>query len=434
MHLGGSDPIHLVQSQAEHLLAQHLDGDRQTPLAVAFSGGSDSLATLLLTLDFAAKRGRKVLALTVDHSLQTASRGWTQHCAAVAAHLGAEPVSLVWDKDRPSADARGLPAAARAARHKLLATAAKARGAKVLIFGHTRDDRQESDWMRQTEGSTLGQLKVWGPSPVWPEGRQLFLMRPVLCQSREDLRALLIDKGLDWIEDPANQDPRFGRSRARMALANRKAAALAETPDPEPIYWPKDLGSWTAYGALVLGRADLRLASEGLESFMARALLSVSGEDTPPRYLALRRLTMVLRGEASFTATLSGAQVRASSDQVWIVREAGRKGLASLDLMPMGSSPPVWDGRFQMEGGLEGGQVIASRGHAKRVCPSDRKRLADLPAALRSTLPLVVQSDGTVRLPAFRGEPPMLNKVAESLIFPRLEAACGRINSERALG
>jgi len=66
---------------------------------------------------------------------------------------------------------------------------------------------------------------------------------------------------------------------------------------------------------------------------------------------------------------------------------------------------------------------------------SERGRwLADLPAALRSTLPLVVQSDGTVRLPAFRGEPPMLNKVADSLILPRLEAACGRINSERALG
>ncbi len=434
MHLGGCDPIHLVQSETEHLLAQHLDGDRQAPLAVAFSGGSDSLATLLLTLDFAAKRGRKVLALTVDHGLQTASRGWAQHCATLAARLGAEPVSLVWDKDRPNADARGLPAASRAARHRLLATAAKARGAKLLILGHTQDDRQESDWMRQTEGSTLGQLKVWGPSPVWPEGRGLFLLRPVLGQSREDLRALLTDKGLDWIEDPANQDPRFGRSRARMALANLKATTSAEAPDPEPIYWPKDLGSWSAYGALVLDRADLRLASEGLESFMARALLSVSGQDTPPRYLALQRLTTALQGNGSFTATLSGAQVLASHDQVWIVREAGRKGLACLDLTPTVSSPQVWDGRFQMEGGAEGGQVIALRGHAKSLGPLDRTRLARLPAPLRPTLPLVAQADGLVYLPTFNGEPLVLNRVAESLILQRLEAACGRIITERALG
>ena len=434
MRLGRQNPTDVLKAEAERLLAQRLDGDRQAPLAVAFSGGSDSLATLLLTLDFAAKRGRKVLALTVDHGLQTASRGWTQRCATLAARLGAEPVSLVWEKDRPSGDAIGLPAAARAARHRLLATAAKARGAKVLILGHTQDDRYESDWMRQTEGSTLGKLKVWGPSPVWPEGRGLFLLRPVLGQRREDLRALLTDKGLDWIEDTANQDPRFGRSRARIALANLKATASAEAPDPEPIYWPKDLGSWSAYGALVLDRADLRLASEGLDSVLARALLSVSGQDTPPRCLALRRLTTALQGHASFTATLSGAQVRASHDQVWIVREAGRKGLACLDLMPTVSSPPVWDGRFQMDGGAEGGQVIALRGHAKRLGPLDRTRLAGLPAPLRPTLPLVARPDGSVYLPTFTGEPIMLNKVADSLILQRLEAACGRIITERALG
>ena len=167
---------------------------------------------------------------------------------------------------------------------------------------------------------------------------------------------------------------------------------------------------------------------------MARALLSVSGQDTPPRYLALQRLTTALQGYGSFTATLSGAQVLASHDQVWIVREAGRKGLARLDLTPTVSSPQVWDGRFQMEGGAEGGQVIALRGHAKSLGPLDRTRLARLPAPLRPTLPLVAQADGLVYLPTFNGEPLVLNRVAVSLILQRLEAACGRIITERALG
>jgi hypothetical protein len=102
--------------------------------------------------------------------------------------------------------------------------------------------------------------------------------------------------------------------------------------------------------------------------------------------------------------------------------------------MPTVSSPPVWDGRFQMDGGAEGGQVIALRGHAKRLGPLDRTRLARLPAPLRPTLPLVSRADGSVYLPAFTGEPIMLNKVADSLILQRLEAACGRIITERALG
>lgn len=423
-----------MQAEAEHLLAQHLDGDARTPVAVAFSGGSDSLATLLLTLDFAAKRGRKVLALTLDHGLQAASNGWARHCAILAASLGAEPVSLVWDRDRPSGDASGLPAAARSARHRLLATEAKARAAKVLILGHTQDDRHESDWMRRIEGSTLGQLKFWGPSPVWPEGRGLFLLRPVLTQSRAVLRAFLTHRGLDWIEDPANQDPRFGRARARMALSNIETTALTLMPNFQPIYWPKAFGPWTAYGALVLDRAALRLASEGLESFIGRALLSVSGHDDAPRYGALQRLTTALRTEAPFSATLSGTQVRAGADQVWIVREAGRRGIEPLDLPPKVSMSRVWDGRFQLDSWLESGQVKALRGHAKRLGPLDRRRLANLPAPLRSTLPLMAQLDGTVHLPTFTGEALSLNIAAKSVILQRLEAACGRIISERALG
>lgn len=434
MHLGPSDALGTLTAEAERQLGLHLDGDPQTPIAVAFSGGSDSLATLVLTLDFAAKRGRRVLALTLDHGLQAASRGWTQHCATRAAGLGAEPVSLIWEADRPSREASGLPAVARAARHRLLALEAKARGAKVLIFGHTRDDQREADWMRQTEGSTLGQLKIWGPSPVWPQGRGLFLLRPLLTQSRADLRAFLTGRGLDWIDDPANDDPRFGRARARMALGNPKAAAPTAAPSTAPIHWPGDLGPWTAYGALVLDRTTLRLASEGLEGFISRALLSVSGHDAAPRYGALQRLTTALRAEVPFTATLSGAQVRASSDQVWIVREVGRRGIEPLSLLPKVSVPQIWDGRFQMKGGPEGGQVKALRGHAKRLGPLDRGRLALLPAILRPTLPLMVQPDGTVHLPAFNAEALSLNIAAESVILQRLEAACGRIISERGLG
>jgi tRNA(Ile)-lysidine synthase len=92
MHLGRPNPISFFRAEAQRLLAQHLDGDRQAPLAVAFSGGSDSLATLLLTLDFATKQGRKVLALTVDHGLQTASRGWAQHLSLI--HIS-EPTRLM---------------------------------------------------------------------------------------------------------------------------------------------------------------------------------------------------------------------------------------------------------------------------------------------------------------------------------------------------
>ena len=68
-------------------LDRRLDPRSDRPLAVAFSGGGDSLALLLTTKAWAEAHGRSVLALTVDHGLQAASALWTQQCRETAARL-----------------------------------------------------------------------------------------------------------------------------------------------------------------------------------------------------------------------------------------------------------------------------------------------------------------------------------------------------------
>ena len=80
-------------------------------------------------------------------------------------------------------------------------------------------------------GSTLGRLRDSAPSPVWPEGREVFLFRPLLDVRRAELRALLRGRGLDWIDDPANADPRSLRARVRRgAGAVRDACRTAGVP------------------------------------------------------------------------------------------------------------------------------------------------------------------------------------------------------------
>src|SRR6266540_2170925 len=63
--------------------------DSPRPIAVALSGGGDSVALLLAAQDWAAAHGRRLVALTVDHRLQTQSLAWTDACAALADRLGA---------------------------------------------------------------------------------------------------------------------------------------------------------------------------------------------------------------------------------------------------------------------------------------------------------------------------------------------------------
>jgi hypothetical protein len=78
-------------------------------------------------------------------------------------------------------------------------------------------------------------------------------------------------------------------------------------------------------------------------------------------------------------------------------------------------------------------EVLALRGQTKKLGPADQKRLADLPAPLRQTLPVGVNSGGSVRLSVFGAGDFAGSLGAESLILQRLRAACGRIMSEQAV-
>src|SRR5205814_800845 len=158
------------------------------------------------------------------------SGDWSRFAAAAAAKLGVAHRALVWRGDKP---ATGLPAAARAARHALLAAAARREGAAVILRGHTADDLMEAELMRRA-GSSAPSPRVWAPSPAWPEGRGVFLLRPLLGHRRADLRELLTGLGERWIEDPANDDPRFARPLARRQLAG---AAPPRPQDSAPA-WP----------------------------------------------------------------------------------------------------------------------------------------------------------------------------------------------------
>lgn len=409
-------------------LSQYLDAGSDAPIAVGFSGGSDSLAVLVATLAFAKAHGRRVLAMTVDHDLQAASRAWTADCAAMATRLGAEPVALIWKDNRPLGS-NGLTALARQARHRLLAKAARQHGARVLVLGHTRSDRAEGDWMR-SRGSNLGQLRVWSPSPVWPEGRGLCVLRPLLELTRDDLRAELEAGGLGWIDDPANLDPRYMRSRARQALA-------LDPQDPEAIeasmpYWPEQLGGLGHLGALCLDRRDLQVAPGGVAAFLARALLCVSGSSQTVRSYSLIQLEARLRGQDGFAATLSGARLIADDQAIWMVREGARTGAANHNALQDG----IWDGRFEVQGLKPGQSLAALKGHAAALSPEGRAWLQTVPAHIRPTLPVVLTPGFAPVLPWFldptHAQAPGII-TAKSLMLARLKAACGQVFTERDL-
>ncbi|MGA0606435.1 tRNA lysidine(34) synthetase TilS [Phenylobacterium sp. VNQ135] len=390
------------------------------PIVVAFSGGGDSLALLLIAQVWAARTRRPLMALTVDHGLSAESERWVDACARAAGRLDVGFRALVWEGAKPAV---GLPAAARAARHKLLAEAARQLGARVILMGHTADDVLEARLMREAGASTPTPFE-WAPSPAWPDGRGLFLLRPLLTARRAAIRTWLARRGESWIDDPANADARFARPRVRALAASRAAEpqsqppalALAETAVEEA-------------GAFSIPAAALRAASRAeVERLLALTCVCAGGRSRLPTAARVRALADRVMGDAASVATLAGARVEVSADRVLICREPGEAARGGLGAQPLPPGAPiVWDGRFQLKAISEGLAVRRLAGLSRRLPPAQQAALLALPPAVRAGLPVIVAPDGGVACPVLEEVPGVKIK---PLVRKRLRAAAGLVSRE----
>jgi len=402
------------------------------------SGGGDSLALLRLAADWARSNGRRLLALTVDHGLSADSARWTAFAQAAAREAGADWRGLPWTGAKP---ATGLPAAARRARHRLIADAAREAGARVILFAHTADDIVEGEVMR-AEGSTLGRLRDWSPSPAWPEGRGLMLLRPMLGAGRAELRDWLAGQGAHWIDDPANEDPKYARSRARACLlrsgeggpegrmrdGRRSGEAAPLQPTPTRSH-EDDRCAAARPNPVASGGGSLKIDRTTDPYTLAAALVCVGGGDRLPRTERLDAIRSRLRSGDDFTATLCGARIEAGADQVRLTREAGefvRRRQPPLSLPP--GVETVWDGRWAVTAVEPGWSVVPAAGRLAALSEADRAALKALPPAARGAMPVLIRHDATA---------PVLAEAAGravSLVEERLALALDRMTHERDPG
>src|SRR5205085_7229085 len=99
----------------------------------------------------------------------------------------------------------------RRGRHLELEKIARAAGCRFVLLGHTQGDQIETIVFRFLRGAGLGGLagmrEIRGP-----------FVRPLLSARREDLRAVLVARGVAWAEDPSNSSDRYARGRLRSQV------------------------------------------------------------------------------------------------------------------------------------------------------------------------------------------------------------------------
>jgi tRNA(Ile)-lysidine synthase len=199
---------------AQHAKRLFADWKGAPAIILAVSGGPDSIALMWLAAHWrrALARGPRLIAVTVDHGLRAEAAAEARDVKRLARTLDLPHRSMRWTGAKPKS---GVPAAARAARYRLLAKAARDHGATHIFTAHTRDDQAETLLMRLLRGSGVAGLAAMAPVT---EREGLLLARPFLNVSKSQLIATLNKAKVAFADDPTNRDVKFTRPRIRAVM------------------------------------------------------------------------------------------------------------------------------------------------------------------------------------------------------------------------
>jgi len=410
---GAADPLGAAEFAA--LMAPLGPFERAPVIAVALSGGADSMALCLLAAGWARRRRGRAVALTVDHGLRPGSGREARQVGAWLGPRGIEHHILRWPGDKPS---RGVQAAARAARYRLLGAWCRRRQILHLLLAHHLEDQAETLLGRLGRGSGVDGLAAMA---ALAEGHGLRLVRPLLGVPRARLGATLERRRQDWIEDPANRDPAYLRVRLRRALevlapeglSPRRLAATAGRLGRARAALEAAVSDLLARAATLHPAGFCRLDAVALAAAptevglraLARTLMCVGGGPYTPRLERLERLFEVVAAAPPAPArTLAGCRVAAAAGKLVICREAA----AAEEVLAVGAGrPALWDRRFAVRlappSAAPGRRLEVRRlgraGWAEVVAQRADLRRSPIPAAARPSLPSLWDVDGVLSVP-----------------------------------
>ena len=285
-------------------------------VAVAVSGGRDSMALLHCTARAAAALGIDVVALHVHHGLQADADAWArlveQTCQRWSVHFAMQRL-----EGQPS-KGDSVEAWARRGRYLALAAMARAAGAGTVLLAHHQQDQAETFLLQALRGAGPAGLAAM-PAQVEREG--IVWARPWLAQPAQVVATYARRHRLRFIADPSNADPRFARSRLRTqllpalrqafpgadALLAESAARNAEAQALHDEIAQADLVALGEAGALRL--VPWRALSEARRRNVLRLWLSqVLGRGAPQTLI--ERLMRELPGTAAAEWPAAGVTLR----------------------------------------------------------------------------------------------------------------------------
>jgi len=382
-------------------------------IAIAVSGGGDSIALTYFAHEWARANGGQITVLTVDHGLRSDSRSEAERVGGWIKALGITHQILNWQGVKPKSR---IQAMARNARYRLMDDWCKDNGVLHLLVAHNQNDQAETYLMRKEHGSGPDGLAAMSQILELSHCR---LLRPLLAENTQNLRHFLIIQNAKWVEDPSNQNPIFERVRMRLHIKDEKISCLdvattAAQFGNSRLRNSRALSALIAFGVQLspLGFAYVNLSvltnasSDDIMRLFARVLMTVGGRSYAPSRTQLEFLVGKLLNHSASSVTGGGCQVIHKRDGFLVARE--KRGLP-LPVLVAPKETIHWDHRFKMTFGeglsLSNGNVfvraLEDQDWAEVKLHIGKSQQKKIKAVIRHSLPALCDDTGVFAVPHF---------------------------------
>ncbi|WP_423820777.1 tRNA lysidine(34) synthetase TilS [Salinisphaera sp. SPP-AMP-43] len=393
-------------------------------LVVAFSGGHDSSALLQALAE--AAHPVPLRAVHVCHQIETEADSWAAHCERVCAARGIQLRRIDVEVDTRG---KGLEAAARVARYRALAEQIEA--GEVLVCAHHAEDQAETFLLQALRGSGVAGLAGMPSLSPCGAGR---LWRPWLKIERAAITRLARARGLDWIEDATNLDPRrargFVREHVWPALSQGWPAA-AQTLSRSAAWAADAAAAVDTLAGIDLHRvravddslrlAELAVLTEARAAEVLRRWLREGGHDVPDhRHIEQIRRISQAREHSGPRVGFVDTEVRRFDARLFAMSRLAVPPMPGQTLAwsaPDGLSLPSGCGRLRLAGRAPadwpndltvcfraGGEKLA-RANGSRQALAEWLRAARVPPWVRERLPLIYAGRVLIAIPGLWGHP-----------------------------
>lgn len=345
----------MIQPRFEEII-EPLFGNKtraiRNSVALAVSGGSDSIALLYLMFDWAKSTKIKLVVFSVDHGLRVNSVNDIEFVRSEARKLGLEFYDLKWQHQGIKT---GIQEKARQARYQLMTDKCKQLDITCLMTAHHADDLLENYLIRKKKKASLLGLS-FSDNYFFND---VEIIRPLLKYHKADLLDYLKANNITWIEDESNKSDRYERNRIRKEIEESgvkkrhdlycemlRANEQAKKVNDELVKSIAEAVEIYQQGFAIIDLVKFNQMIIDVQVHMINYITTIiGGNNDMPRYRSIGKLLEKIRVGEKIASSIHGCIIKKVNQNLLIFREVADIKMATS----LSEDKVLWDNRFQIE-------------------------------------------------------------------------------------